>query len=347
MKRRYMGLRVQRTLILMLAFLVASCGADSTLAPSASSALSASPSAGPSATATTSGDPLSDVDDGAILGNTVPLPTPAASIDPSATAAGWLPGEPNPALTPGAINPAVTQATIGSTICVSGWTATIRPPSSFTTALKIEQIGLYGYADTSTASYEEDHLISLQLGGAPDDPKNLWPEPYVATLPDGRDVGARVKDSLENALKRAVCTGTMTLASAQASIGIHWVHVQYGIPFKSSATMPAATTQQTAGPIPGSLAVTFVGLPEPAIPGSTASMTAATSPGAVCSAKVTWPSGTVSAAAGLKTTPTAGADGRVSWTWNVGSTTKPGTAKAAVTCNLGVSARTTATFTVQ
>ena len=32
-------------------------------------------------------------------------------------------------LTPGVVNPDVTQATIGSTICVSGWTSTIRPGS--------------------------------------------------------------------------------------------------------------------------------------------------------------------------------------------------------------------------
>src|SRR5215510_5854842 len=30
------------------------------------------------------------------------------------------------------LNPAVTQATIGTTICVRGWTATIRPPPSYT-----------------------------------------------------------------------------------------------------------------------------------------------------------------------------------------------------------------------
>ncbi|MBV8598859.1 MAG: hypothetical protein JO017_08565, partial [Actinobacteria bacterium] len=34
----------------------------------------------------------------------------------------------SPTLTPGATNPDVTQATIGSTICVRGWTATVRPP---------------------------------------------------------------------------------------------------------------------------------------------------------------------------------------------------------------------------
>ena len=317
------------------------------MAPLASSAASAPPSANAPETAAASGTALTDADDGATAGDSRPPPSLAASIGPIVTAAGRLQGEPDPELTPGVLNPAVTQTTIGTTICVSGWTATIRPPSSYTTSLKIEQIGLYGYTDTSTASYEEDHLISLELGGAPGDPKNLWPEPYVATLPDGRDVGARVKDSFESSLKRAVCAGTMTLAAAQANIGIHWVHVYYVIPLAASAPPPGASAQPTAAPVPASLTVTFVSLPDPAIPGSTASMSVATSPGATCSAKVTWPSGTVSAAAGLKATPIASSDGLVSWTWNVGSTTKPGTAKAAVTCALGGSVTATATFAVQ
>jgi len=315
---------------------------------------------GESASADVTVDPepvltVTDEDDGATSGDTGPLPSPAASTNPTATAAGRLSGEPRPALTPGAYNPAVTQATIGTTICVSGWTATIRPSSSYTTALKIQQITQYGYADTSTASYEEDHLIPLELGGAPSDLRNLWPEPYVATLPDGRNVGARVKDSFETSLKRQVCAGQITLAAARSRIGIHWVHAYYGIPLASGATTPPPTARPTprptpkptVAPRPASLSVTFVSLPGPAIPGSTASMTAKTSPGAVCSAKVTWPSGTVSAAAGLKTTPTAGSGGLVSWTWNVGPTTKPGTAKAAVTCTLGGSVTAVATFSVQ
>ncbi|WP_218177799.1 hypothetical protein [Amycolatopsis australiensis] len=46
-------------------------------------------------------------------------------------------------------NPDVTQATIGSTIYVSGWTATIRPSSTYTNALKKQHIIDYGYTDTS------------------------------------------------------------------------------------------------------------------------------------------------------------------------------------------------------
>jgi hypothetical protein len=334
-----MRLATLRWLVLGLAIVVAGC--VSSTAPTQS----ATDTPGPSLAV------LVDQDDGATGGDMGLLPSPAASTDPAGVAAGRLPGEPDPALTPGALNLAVSQTTIGTTICVAGWTTSIRPPSSYTTSLKIQQIGLYGYPDTSTAAYEEDHLIPLELGGAPSDTANLWPEPYVASLPDGRDVGARVKDSLENSLNQAVCGGTLTLAAAQVEIGIHWVHTFYGIPFATGDGTPPATAgppgAATAGAPRTSLAVTFVSVPDPAIPGSIASMTAKTSPGAVCSAKVTWPSGTVSAAAGLKTTPAAGSDGLVSWTWNVGSTTKPGTAKAAVTCTLGGSATATMTFSVQ
>lgn len=360
--------RATRFGLLVVALLVAACtsspsaGAPTANAPTANGAALGSPTldagtsgapetSAPSTTEAPSGSPSTDVDDGATAGGAPVLSTPAATIDPTARASGRLPGEPNPVLTPGAFNPSVTQATIGSTICVSGWTATVRPPSSYTTGLKIQQIGQYGYSDTRTSSYEEDHLIPLELGGAPSDPRNLWPEPYSATLPDGRNVGARVKDGLETSLKRAVCAGSITLADARAKIGIHWVHVYYGIPLTTGATAPPVivtpTPKVTSAPPPAPFSVTFVSLPSPAIHGSPATMTARTSVGATCAAKVTWPSGTVSAAAGLKTTPTAASDGLVSWTWNVGSTTKPGTATAAVTCTRGGTATVTATFTVQ
>lgn len=124
---------------------------------------------------------------------------------------------PNPILTPGSINPNITQANIGQNICNKNWsTKSIRPPSSYTTALKIKQIQQYGFADTKTADFEEDHLISLELGGNPTDPKNLWPELYLPKP------GAREKDHLENYLHAQVCAGKMTLAEAQKAISTDW-----------------------------------------------------------------------------------------------------------------------------
>ena len=109
------------------------------------------------------------------------------------------------ARTPGVLNPDVTQATIRSTICRHGWTATIRPPVSYTNALKARQMRAYGETGSRSA-YQEDHLISLELGGHPTDPRNLWPEPY----PRAGEV-----DRIENDLNMQVCSGALTLAQAQ------------------------------------------------------------------------------------------------------------------------------------
>jgi hypothetical protein len=120
---------------------------------------------------------------------------------------------PDASCTPGVTNPQVTQGNIKSTICKSGWTSTVRPPVSVTDKLKRSGIAAYGYTDTSMKAYEEDHLISLELGGSPDDPKNLWPEPGASPNP---------KDKVENALNSAVCSGRVKLADAQHAIATDW-----------------------------------------------------------------------------------------------------------------------------
>jgi len=111
----------------------------------------------------------------------------------------------SPSLTPGALNPDVTQANIDETICARGWTKTVRPPVDYTNELKLKQMRLYGLTG-SPRDYQEDHLISLELGGDPRDPRNLWPEPYPRA--------AKV-DTIENELNAKVCSGTLTLAEAQ------------------------------------------------------------------------------------------------------------------------------------
>ncbi len=131
-------------------------------------------------------------------------------------------GLPDPALTPGVYNPNVTQATIHATICTSGWTATIRPPASYTEALKRSQIARYGYADRRLGDFEEDHLVPLELGGAPRDPGNLWPQPHHVSV-NGRDAGSYAKDAFENRLKALVCAGRLSLSSARAEIRLNWV----------------------------------------------------------------------------------------------------------------------------
>ncbi|MEV6008915.1 hypothetical protein AB0M29_19120 [Streptomyces sp. NPDC051976] len=123
--------------------------------------------------------------------------------------------------TPGAVSPAVTQANIASTICrKGGYTGGIRPPASVTGKEKTANATSYGYTGPMNEA-EYDHLVSLQLGGDPNDPRNLWVEP----ADPGHKAGAGVnnlKDPVETKLHTAVCNGKITLAQAQKAIVTDW-----------------------------------------------------------------------------------------------------------------------------
>lgn len=131
---------------------------------------------------------------------------------------------PNPHRTPGATNPDVTQTNIHQTICVSGWTASVRQPTAYTNRLKTEGITQYGYNDPNVRDYEEDHFIPLELGGDPKDPNNLWPEPYDTKV-NGQTMGAHQKDKVEDLLNKQVCDGTITLREAQDHIASDWYKI--------------------------------------------------------------------------------------------------------------------------
>jgi hypothetical protein len=126
----------------------------------------------------------------------------------------------------------VTQADIGSTICRSGYSSSIRPPESVTEPEKIASLAAYGQPD-EPSNYEYDHLVSLEIGGAVNDPRNLWPEPGASP---------NVKDVLENRLHSLVCSGQLALATAQAAIATDWetAYARY------VGAMPAAVPQSTA-----------------------------------------------------------------------------------------------------
>ncbi len=165
----------------------------------------------------------------AAIGNWLPGPRARLSTAPpgsnatDSAAPRSAVGLPDPRRTPGSINPKVTQDNIADTICKRGWTATIRPPAAYTNALKVVQIREYGYPDHALADYEEDHLVPLELGGAPRDPANLWPEPRTIALPDGTSVAASAKDGLENHLNDQVCNRSTPLANAQRLIAGDWI----------------------------------------------------------------------------------------------------------------------------
>ena len=142
--------------------------------------------------------------------------------------------KPDPTCTPGSLNPAVTQATIAQTICVSGWTDTIRPSDSVTEPEKLASLAAYSDRG-SPHDYEYDHLVSLELGGALNDPRNLWPEPGASPNP---------KDTVENDLHRMVCAGQLQLAQAQHIIATNWTS------WAKSHTAPASTPSTHSTPPP-------------------------------------------------------------------------------------------------
>ncbi len=105
------------------------------------------------------------------------------------------------------------QANIPSTICRRRYTARVRPPESVTEPEKRASLAAYGDHGSARA-YEYDHLIPLELGGAPNDPRNLWPEPGASPNP---------KDRLENLLRKRVCAGAVSLAVARREVARDWV----------------------------------------------------------------------------------------------------------------------------
>jgi hypothetical protein len=133
-------------------------------------------------------------------------PTAAGSCHVRAAPNGTLP---DPGYTPGATDPHVTQASIDTTIYrPGGYTSTVRPPEAVTSVEK--RSALRAHNDTApTATYELNHLLSLELGGSPNSPHNLWPQPGASPNP---------KDKLETALHDLVCSHRMTLTDAQNAI---------------------------------------------------------------------------------------------------------------------------------
>lgn len=77
----------------------------------------------------------------------------------------------------------------------------------------------YGYNDMRLRDYEEDHLISIGIGGSPTASQNLWPEPHHVI----GGWGSYAKDRLEDRLHTLVCHGRLPLAQAQQDIASDWI----------------------------------------------------------------------------------------------------------------------------
>jgi hypothetical protein len=110
--------------------------------------------------------------------------------------------------TPGAINPAVTQDNLQETVCAAGWIDGIAPPQANLEKLKGKQLKQLHLGPAK--NYHEDQLVPLCAGGHPTDPRNLWPQRIEG------DWNYKVKDQLETAVCKALCSGDLTLEQAQS-----------------------------------------------------------------------------------------------------------------------------------
>jgi hypothetical protein len=132
-----------------------------------------------------------------VLGGALALLTPSHRSQPTRVAAGTavaindpaaLPltyDLPNARLTPGAV-----ATTDTATVCEYGYDITMRPAGLIWRHLEEETYSLYGIRRAYRSSvdargmlhaaYEIDWLIPLNLGGAPKDIRNLWPQTRAA-----------------------------------------------------------------------------------------------------------------------------------------------------------------------
>ena len=113
-------------------------------------------------------------------------------------------------------NPDVTPETIDTTICVPGYTASVRPSTTYTNGVKAKLLRESAQPLVDAKLYELDHVIPLGLGGHPRNLRNLTLEVWEG------EGGAKKKDRLESRLQRLVCGRYVGLRDAQAQIYGAW-----------------------------------------------------------------------------------------------------------------------------
>jgi hypothetical protein len=112
-----------------------------------------------------------------------------------------------------ALNPDVNQDTLQSTICLPGYTAQVRPSTTYTKGVKRKLLREQGMDESLASEYELDHIIPLAVGGHPRSLNNLMLQPWPA---------AKRKDRLEKKLQCLVCSGQVPLEEAQHAIYEDW-----------------------------------------------------------------------------------------------------------------------------
>jgi hypothetical protein len=151
---------------------------------------------------------------------------------------------PDRSTTPGAVYPDVTS----SDVCDQHYVRGIKGPR-FTD--KAAAFANYGISIHDRESFAVDHLIPVSLGGS-NVTQNLWPQPYAGSR------GAAAKDRLEGQLRGLVCSGTLTLETAQKAIADNWwaaYHRYMRLPLEPGSAGvkagPSAQQHTTGGAVNG------------------------------------------------------------------------------------------------
>jgi hypothetical protein len=149
---------------------------------------------------------------------TAAVPAPSAAVPPFRSAAEDPKEGPCIKTTHGciALNPDVDEGTIDVTICVSGYTRSVRPATSYTNGVKKKLLREAGIDAARISDYELDHIVPLALGGHPRKLSNLMLQAWEG------ERGAKAKDVLEVRLKSLVCQGKLDLTDAQVCIAQDW-----------------------------------------------------------------------------------------------------------------------------
>ena len=111
------------------------------------------------------------------------------------------------------LNPDVRQETIQQTICVKGYSSTVRPSTSYTGPIKSRLMREAGMPDDERSDWALDHHIPIALGGHPRRLDNL----QLLTQHDNSR-----KSRIEVKLLCYVCTGQMQLDQAQKEVWDDW-----------------------------------------------------------------------------------------------------------------------------
>jgi hypothetical protein len=121
------------------------------------------------------------------------------------------------------LTPGVAATTNIASLCVRGYSGSVRPRGIAWRRIKDAVYTRYGVPRGHRSEFDRqgkrrpayaiDHLIPIELGGSPEDLRNLWPEPINES---------RRKDRVENALHSLVCSSAMPIATAQRAIARDW-----------------------------------------------------------------------------------------------------------------------------